>query len=183
MRQLHSVASAPQATAEAAPAPNGGVGGGVDILGQCIQACREKPGTVAFPDSLDERVLEAARQLKEEGLAEPVLVASPFAVRRKMQRSGFHSAGLTVVDYSSQTLLQKNTEDFMAIRKEKGKPISKDEAAQAMRCPLAASAMMVRAARWRWGLAGNLSSTATSCAPGWGYCPKKRASRPYPASF
>jgi phosphotransacetylase len=156
MRQLHSVASAPQAADRDTPATSGGV----DILGQCIQACREKPGIVAFPDSLDERVLEAASRLKEEGLAEPVLVASPFAVRRKMQESGVHGSGLTVVDYSSQSLLQRNADDFMAIRKEKGKPISREEAMKAMQCPLSASALMVRRGEVEVGVGGNLSSTA-----------------------
>lgn len=172
MRQLHSVGSAPQATAEAPPAPNGGVGGGVDILEQCIRACRDKPGTVAFPDSLDHRVLQAARQLKEEGLAEPVLVASPFTVRRKMQEAGIHSFGLTVVDYGSQTLLQKNTDDFMTIRKEKGKPISREQAEKAMACPLAASALMVKRGEVEVGIGGNLSSTADILRTGLAIIPR-----------
>ena len=168
MRQLYSVAPAPRTPAEAEPPRSGGV----DILRQCIEACRNKPGTVVFPDSLDPRVLEAARQLKEEGLAEPVLVASPFVVRRKMQEARVHSASLTVVDYGSPSLLQRNTEDFMALRKEKGRPISRGEAEKAMNCPLAAAAMMVRRGEVEVGVGGNLSSTASILRTGLAIIPR-----------
>lgn len=168
MRQLHSVTGEPPAPAETPFSRREGV----DILGLCIEACRSNPGTVAFPDSLDPRVLEAAHRLREEGLAEPVLVASPFSVRRGMQQAGYHSTGLTVVDYASPTLLQKNTEDFMAIRKEKGKPLSREEAEKAMNCPLAASAMMVRRGEVEVGVGGNLSSTANILRTGLAIIPR-----------
>lgn len=168
MRQLHSVdQAAPAAVPEPPPRT-----GGVDILELCIQACREKPGAVVFGDSLDSRVLEAARRLKEQGLAEPVLAASPFAVRRKMQQARVRSAGLTVLDYNSPDLLKKNAEEFMAIRKEKGKPISRPEAEKAMNCPLAASAMMVRRGEVEVGVGGNLSSTANVLRTGLAVIPK-----------
>lgn len=168
MRQLYPVAQEPQAPASQ-PLPRTG---GVDILESCVQACRAKPGTVVFPDSLDTRVLEAACQLKEEGLAEPVLAASPFVVRRKLQEARIQASGLTVVDYNSPSLLKRNTEDFIAIRKEKGKPISREEAEKAMNCPLAASAMMVRRGEVEVGVGGNLSSTANVLRTGLAIVPR-----------
>jgi len=113
----------------------------MDILNRCVRACREKPGVVVFPDSLDHRVLAAAAQLKDEGLAEPVLMNSPFAVREKLRGANLSPAGLTVVDHSSPALLKKNAETFFAIRQEKGKPVTEEDAEKAMHCPLAASAM------------------------------------------
>jgi len=145
----------------------------VDILQSCMDACREQPGTVVFPDCLDSRVLQAASIIKQEGLAEPVLVQSPFAVRAKMSRSEVAAAGFTVVDHTSPTLLEKNTEAYRSILREKGKEISGDDARRAMNCPLGAAAMMVRRGEVEVGVAGNLSSTAAVLRAGLSLIPRK----------
>lgn len=146
----------------------------MDILESCKSACRAEPGVVVFPDSMDERVLAAAARLKREGLAEPVLVQSPFAIRRKMRGADASCAGMTVVDHSSPPVLQRNAETFFAIRQEKGKPVTEEDARKAMHCPLAASAMMVRRGEVEVGVGGNLSSTADVLRAGLAILPRKR---------
>ena len=122
---------------------------------------------------MDQRALEAAVRLKTEGLAEPVLVQSPFAVRDKIHQSRVGSIGLTVVDPASPTLLEKNARAFMAVREEKGKPASIDESREIMQNPLAAAAMMVRRGDVEVGVAGNLSSTADVLRAGLSILEKK----------
>jgi len=146
----------------------------MDILDRCIGACRDNPGVVVFPDSLDQRVLEAALRLKREGLAEPVLVHSPFAVREKLRASGLKPAGLTVVDHANPRLLTRNAEEFVSLRQEKGKPVAMEDALKAMSCPLAASAMMVRRGDVEVGVGGNLSSTADMLRAGLAILPRQR---------
>jgi phosphotransacetylase len=141
-----------------------------------MDACRRKPGVVVFPDCLDQRVIEAAGRLKADGLAEPVLVQSPFAVRGKMRETGAGALGLTVVDPNSPSLLERNENAYAAIREQKGKPISDDAAREAMRCPLAASAMMIRRGEAEVGVGGNLSSTASVLRAGLSIIPKKKGS-------
>jgi len=145
----------------------------VDILERCTESCRRQPGTVAFPDSLDPRVLQAAAQLKRDGLAEPVLVQSPFAVRSKMRESALRSAGFVVVDHASPSLLAKNAEMYAAIRKDAGKPVTEEQARETVACPLAAGAMMVRRGEVEVGVAGNLSTTAAVLRAGLSVIPKK----------
>lgn len=145
----------------------------VDIVERCVDACRRQPGTVAFPDSLDCRVLEAAAQLKRERLAEPVLVQSPFAVRSKLQDSAQRSVGFVVVDFSSPSLLIKNAEMYAAIRREAGKPVTEEQARKTVACPLAAGALMVRRGEVEVGVAGNLSTTAAVLRAGLSVIPKK----------
>jgi phosphotransacetylase len=145
----------------------------VEILERCIESCRRQPGTVAFSDSLDPRVLEAAAQLKREGLAEPVLVQSPFAVRSKMRESAVRSAGFVVVDYASPSLLARNAEMYAAIRREEGRPVTEAQARETAACPLAAGAMMVRRGEVEVGVAGNLSTTAAVLRAGLSVIPKK----------
>ena len=145
----------------------------MDILERCKAACRKDPGTVVFPDCLDERVLTAAARLKKEGLAEPVLVQSPFAVRDKMRGLGIRSTGFTVVDHTSPGLLSKNAAEFAAIREKKGKPVTEEQAVRTMTCPLAASAMMLRRNEVQVGVAGNLSSTGDVLRAGLSIIPRK----------
>ncbi len=139
-----------------------------------METCRSKPGTLVFPDSLDSRVLEAAGRLKKQGLAEPILVASPFAVRDKMRQNGIRAAGFTVVDHNSPNLLEKNMETYLALRRKKDKPVSEEEARELMTSSLAASAMMVRRGDVEIGVAGNLSSTAEVIRAGLNILPKKQ---------
>jgi phosphotransacetylase len=138
----------------------------VDILARSIESCRKAPGTVAFPDSTDPRVLQAASRLQREGLAEPVLVQSPFAVRRRLAEARVNGARFCVVPHDSPGLLTRNAEQFMALRRDAGRPVTEDQARQTMGCPLAAAAMMVRRGEVEVGVAGNLSTTAAVLTAG-----------------
>lgn len=146
----------------------------MDILEQCIELCRKEPGVVAFPDSLDPRVLEAAAMLRKERLAEPLLVASPFSIWDKMRKSRQQAGEFCVIDPDSPELVARNTEEFLALRKEKGKPIPWEEGERLMHCSLVASAMMVRRGEAEVGVGGNLSSTAAVLRTGLSIIPRKR---------
>lgn len=155
----------------------------VDILAACIESCRKQPGTVVFPDSLDHRVLAAAAELKREGIAEPVLIQSPFAVRSKMRESAIRSTGFVVVDHTGASVLEKNARMFADIRKEAGKPHSEEDALAAARCPLAAAAMMVRRGEVEVGVAGNLSTTAAVIRAGLMILPRRAGIRTVSSFF
>ncbi|WP_022667388.1 phosphotransacetylase [Desulfospira joergensenii] len=144
------------------------------ILEDCIDACKAAPGTVVFPDCLDSRVLTAATRLKEEKVAVPLLVQSPFMVRSKILSAKERLSGFTIIDHTSKDVLDKNMEAFTRIQNEKGKAITQEQAEQAMRCSLAASAMMVRNGDVEVGIAGNLSSTADVLRAGISILPRKQ---------
>ncbi len=155
----------------------------MDILQRCADACRANPGVVVFPDSRDQRVLAAAVRLKREGLAEPVLVDSPFAVRDRLRAAGLDPAGLTVVDQTSPGLLERNARELCELRAQKGKPMELDAARAAMACPLAASAMMVRRGEVEVGVGGNLSSTADVLRAGLAILPRRKGIRTVSSFF
>lgn len=144
------------------------------ILDDCIAACRKKPGTIVFPDCLDQRVLTAASRLKEEKLAFPVLVQSPFAIRKKILDAKHPLSGFTVIDPTSHGLLAQNINAYTKILEAKGKLVSPAKIETAMRCSLAASAMMVRRGDVEIGVAGNLSSTAAVLKAGISILPRKQ---------
>ena len=146
----------------------------MDIIESCIEACRRNPGVVALPDSLDDRALQAAARLKEDGVAEPVLLHSPFAIRDRIRRANLSALGLTVVDHANPALHRKNAETYFALRQEKGKPVTMEAAELSMACPLAASAMMVRRGEVEVGVCGNLSSTSDVLKAGLAILPRRQ---------
>jgi phosphotransacetylase len=146
----------------------------VSILNDCIDACKSNPGTVVFPDCLDPRVLQAATRLKQEGLAIPLLVQSPFAVRSKILSSKQRLSGFTMIDHTSKEVLENNIKSYTQICEEKGKPVTPEQAERAMRCSLSASAMMIRRGDVEVGVAGNLSSTADVLRAGINILPRKQ---------
>ena len=127
------------------------------VFEHCRDLCRKKPGVVVFPDGEDPRVVEAAQRLRREGLADPVLVGRPLAVRRLLVGRG---GGLRVIDPFFPPLLERNAEEYRALQAAKGKDPGPDKARDAARCPLAAAAFMVRRGEAELGVGGNLSSTA-----------------------
>lgn len=155
----------------------------MDVLERCKEVCRKDPKVVVFPDCVDERVFEAAKRLKEDGLAQPVFVGSPFAVRRKMQQTNFSGLGVQVVDHTSPTMLDRNGTEFFEMRREKGKEISMDKAINAMKCPLAGAAMLIRNGQAQLGVAGNQSSTGNVIKAGLSFLPKLRGMKSVSSFF
>ncbi len=143
-----------------------------EILDFCRQSCEKEPGTVVFPDSLDLRVLEAAKELQNRKLAKVFLVNSPFAVRDKIRAEKIQEVGFNIFDPGSPDLLSRNTEEYIGLAREKGKKLDYREAEKIMSCPVAAAAMMVRRKEADISVAGNLSSTAEVLKAGLTILPK-----------
>ena len=49
----------------------------MDVLEKLFQRARRRPRRIVLPEVGDERIIEAARRLKDEGLAEPILPLDP----------------------------------------------------------------------------------------------------------
>jgi phosphate acetyltransferase len=49
----------------------------VDVIEKLFQRARRRPRRIVLPEVGDERIIEAARRLKDEGLAEPILPLDP----------------------------------------------------------------------------------------------------------
>lgn len=68
------------------------------IIDQCRKLALRAPARVVFPDALDVRVLKAAHYLQQQGLAHPILVASPFALRQFALGERLPLTGVQVID-------------------------------------------------------------------------------------
>jgi phosphate acetyltransferase len=100
-----------------------------DIVDACIAKARAKPRRVVFPEGQDERIVAAARRLKDEGIAVPILLgADPID-------------GIEVIDPEKGSRTGAYAELYAASRPGAGGKVAE----RLVRRPLFYAGMMVRA--------------------------------------
>ncbi len=77
------------------------------IIERARQLAQRSPARVVFPDALDVRVLKAANYLHQHGLARPILVASPFALRQFALSHRVAMDGIQVIDQQSNVQMRE----------------------------------------------------------------------------
>jgi len=100
--------------------------------------------TVVLPESYDERMLSAAQNIVEQGLAKIVLLGNPAAVTAAATAKGVNLAGVEIIEPASAPKLSQYVEKLVELRKSKGLT---SEQAKALLCApdnLYFAGMMVR---------------------------------------
>jgi phosphotransacetylase len=127
----------------------------IRMMEQCRNACREAPKRIVFPDALDVRVLHAANELQQRGLAKPIFLCNPFELRDYA-----HNAGVAVPCFSIVDPLRSPWLDsFVSAYLDENKGMDSDEARKLLSDPLYFGAMMVKRAQADICIAGNVSTS------------------------
>ncbi|MCC6398272.1 MAG: phosphate acetyltransferase, partial [Bacteroidetes bacterium] len=113
--------------------------------------------TIVLPDATDERAIQAARVLADNGIVTPVLIGDTKKIEEGMKKTGTSPNGIQIVDPSTSERLEKFSNTFYEIRKAKGLELV--QARQMMTQPLYFGAMMVREGLASGSVAGSLSTT------------------------
>lgn len=119
---------------------------------------------VLLPEGSEERTLQAARILADEGIAKVTLLGDAAKIREEALRLKVNLNGIGVVDPSESPDLTAYTEQFYEMRKEKG--VTPEKAAKTMRDPLFFAAMMIKNGRADGMVAGALCTTGDTLRPG-----------------
>ncbi|GFE59189.1 phosphate acetyltransferase [Geobacter sp. AOG1] len=100
--------------------------------------------TVVLPESYDERMLFAAQQVTEQGLAKIVILGNPGAVQSAAQAKGVNLAGVEILEPATSPKLGAYVDAFVELRKSKG--MTREEAEKTLTAPdnLYYAGMMVR---------------------------------------
>lgn len=128
----------------------------MNVVQQCRAQCKQAPQRIVFADALDARVLHAANELQKQGLAEPILIGNPFALRDYAYRSGVAIPCFAVVDPESSGYFERFVDDFLETI---DKGIGREGAEELLRKPVFYAAMMVHRDQADICIAGNLSTT------------------------
>ena len=99
---------------------------------------RAHPKRVAFPETAERRILSAARQVLDLGIALPILIGKADAIRAKAESIGVALAGMTIVDNTDEALVDAYVTRFVAINS----TLSAKTVKRMMRVPLNFAVLM-----------------------------------------
>lgn len=119
---------------------------------------------IVFPEGDDPRVIQAAFQIQEEGLAIPILLGEPNEINDYSRKNGLTTPTFEIINPSDSPLLEKFTEMFFDRRKHKG--ISIQEAREYVTDRAAFGAMMLRAEYSDGYVAGAVRTTGETVKAG-----------------
>lgn len=153
----------------------------MDLIKTCADYCRDHPGRVVFPDSLDERAIAAAARLVAEGLAHPVLLGNPFAIRGLCRDKQLSLRQVPVID-PQRSLLREHYADLL-LPKVAERGMKREEVLAHLDDPLWYGAMMVAAGDADYCVAGSLSSTSNVLQAALNAVAWRRGTRRFPAFF
>ncbi|HSC75480.1 MAG TPA: phosphate acetyltransferase [Pseudomonadales bacterium] len=131
-------------------------GTGMKLLDDCRRAAQQNPPRVVFPDALDPRTIEAAQYLASEGLAEPLLLGNPFALRGHGLERHLRLGGLALIDPQCSPLLPGFAETLV----QRQSKMTMEQALEQLRNPLWFGAALLEAGHVDLCIAGNINSTA-----------------------
>jgi phosphate acetyltransferase len=96
---------------------------------------------IVLPEGTDERIIDAARCVVTEGVADVILLGTPEEVREVIQKRGLSPDTVQIINPLNSSDVQSYAEEFFRLRKHKG--ISFDDAVQTLKDYVYFAAMMV----------------------------------------
>lgn len=130
------------------------------VLQRIRECAREKRASLVFPESHDERTLQAVAEMLQQSLLQPVLIGKPADIFERARSLGLTlpETALRIVDIDASPCLEEYAHEYFLLRQHKG--ITEAEALQTIRQPLFYAAMMVRKGEVDGCVAGAVSTTA-----------------------
>lgn len=111
-----------------------------DFMAQLLERARRSPRSIVFPESGEEKVLQAARKVLELGVAKPVLVGRTAEVEAAASAAGVSLEGIVVVDHTDPVVCAELIEAFRAV----SDSFSEKSLQRKFKTPLNVAAAMVR---------------------------------------
>ncbi|OGP55396.1 MAG: phosphate acetyltransferase, partial [Deltaproteobacteria bacterium RBG_13_52_11] len=86
-----------------------------DVMEQLQLKAKANPQRVVFPEANEEKILRAARQIRDFGIAYPILVGEPKAVSVLAGNIGVSLDGITVVDHTDAAKVEQFANGYAKI--------------------------------------------------------------------
>jgi len=129
------------------------------LLEQIKTKAKSNKKHILLADGIDERSIQAARIIVDEGLANITLLGNEAAIQEKAAKLNVKLTGILIIDPETHSKLQDFTNEFYNVRKAKGKEIKLEEAAKTVKAPVFFAAMLVKSGLADGSVAGSLSTT------------------------
>ncbi|MEW6277503.1 MAG: phosphate acetyltransferase [Candidatus Eremiobacterota bacterium] len=130
----------------------------MNVLDRLQERARMEPRRILLPESEDERVLQAARQIADRGLARIALIGQADSLVQRAARAGVHLGGIELIAHRSHPDWARYVHEYFLLRRHKG--LTELEAERALEDPLYLANMMVRLGEADGTVAGATNTTA-----------------------
>lgn len=131
----------------------------MSLINQIKEKAKKLAKTIVLPESEDERVLIAAQEVKETGIAKLVLIGKADVINADADRLGVDLSGINIVDPAQFEKLDSYVAELVKLREKKG--MTPEKAKEIMLSePRFFAAMMVRLGDADGMVAGSSSPTA-----------------------
>jgi len=95
-----------------------------EIVRQIINKAKSDPKRIVFPEGDNEKILRAAQNLIEEGIAIPILVGNEVKIRAAMADLGIDLNGVSIIDPSLSEKSEAYAQELFKLRQRKGLTLS-----------------------------------------------------------
>jgi len=129
----------------------------MDIISNFKNKVRGKGLSVVFPEGNDERIIQAARILKDEDIAQPIVLGKPEHIEAAIKNAGVTLDGITTINPRESDKLDAYVKKYVEARDD----FSAGTARRIVAKPLFYAAMMVACDDADAAVGGVASATAT----------------------
>lgn len=133
-------------------------GGGNPLLDGLLARARRSPGRIVLPEATDARIVEGALRAARAGLAQPLLLGDPVAVRALLADLRAEPSNIDVIDPAVSPDRARYAQRYHELRAHKG--VDAEAALSAMADPMRFAAMMVREGDADGTVGGAVATTA-----------------------
>lgn len=82
------------------------------IVDKFVEQAKARAGSVVLPEGGDERIVQAARQIKDDGIADPILLGPAEEVQAAAKQAGMSLDGIRVIDPKTSDKLEAYTDVY-----------------------------------------------------------------------
>lgn len=87
----------------------------IKVLSKIYEKALANPQRVAFPEALNERMLQAAFETGRAGYIHPILVGDPQAITAKLAELGYESTAFQIIDLADETMRDDLIAKYVAL--------------------------------------------------------------------
>ena len=129
----------------------------MDIISSFREKARKKNLSVVLPEGRDERIVQAARRLKDEDIARPIVLGTPAQIEASIEKAGVNLDGIETINPKQNDKLEAYAEKYSSRREGISLAVAKRIVAK----PLFYAGMMVSCDDADTAVGGVAGATAT----------------------
>ncbi len=136
----------------------------MNVITKIKEKAKAKRKRVVLPEGTEERMIQAAKKIQAEGLAEVTLLGDEKKINELSRSYQLDLGKVKVINPSTSSEIDEYAEEYQDLRKKKG--MTQEKAKKIMPNPLFYGAMMVRKGEVDGFVAGSVNTTGDVLRPG-----------------